>query len=186
MGARLSSALSLTAIAVAIGGTTPIGRAALAQVLPPNSVGTAELKNSAVTNAKLGKNVVTSSKVKDRSLLAVDFAAGQLPSGPKGDKGDKGDPATSLWASINSNGSVRVARGVTSASQIATGAYTVVFNQNVSNCALIATQNFLGNAYAAAHYAANNANAVTVSLWATPNFGFAEPTNGSFSVAVFC
>lgn len=176
MGARLPFALSLTAVVVAIAGATPIGRAALAVVLPPGSVGSAQLRNSAVT----------SPKVKDRSLRAVDFAAGQLPQGPKGDKGDKGDPATSLWASINSNGSVRVARGVTSASQITTGAYTVVFNQNVSNCAVIATQNFLGNAYAAATYSTTNPNAMTVSIWATPNFGFASTTNGSFSIAAFC
>jgi hypothetical protein len=183
MGSRLPFALSLTAVVVAIAGATPIGRAALALALPPGSVGSAQLKNGAVTNAKLGANAVTGSKVKNGSLRAVDFAAGQLPRGPKG---DKGDPATSLWASVNSDGSVRVARGVMAASQIATGAYTVVFNQNVSSCAVIATQNFLGNAYAAAQYAATNPNAVTVSIWATPNFGFATTTNGSFSVAAFC
>jgi hypothetical protein len=42
----------------------------------------------------LGPNAVISSKVKNRSLSAVDFKAGQLPAGPKGDKGDKGDPGT--------------------------------------------------------------------------------------------
>jgi Poxvirus D5 protein-like len=36
-------------------------------------------------------NAVSSAKVADGSLLAGDFAAGQLPAGPKGDKGDKGD-----------------------------------------------------------------------------------------------
>jgi hypothetical protein len=38
-------------------------------------VGTKELK----------KNAVTNKKAKNRSLKAVDFAAGQLPKGPKGD-----------------------------------------------------------------------------------------------------
>jgi hypothetical protein len=52
-----------------------------AGMLGPNTVGTKQLK----------KNAVISSKVKNRSLLAVDFKAGQLPRGPKGDKGDKGD-----------------------------------------------------------------------------------------------
>jgi hypothetical protein len=55
-----------------------------AGMLGPNTVGTKQLK----------KNAVISSKVKNRSLLAVDFKAGQLPAGPKGDKGDKGDPGT--------------------------------------------------------------------------------------------
>lgn len=66
------------ALGVALGGTS----VAAIQALPKNSVGTKQLK----------KNAVISSKVKNRSLLAVDFKAGQLPQGPKGDKGDKGDP----------------------------------------------------------------------------------------------
>jgi hypothetical protein len=50
-------------------------------VLPRASVGTAQLK----------KNAVTSLKVKNRALLAVDFKQGQLPAGAPGAKGDKGD-----------------------------------------------------------------------------------------------
>jgi hypothetical protein len=52
-----------------------------ATVLPRSSVGTAQLK----------KDAVTSIKVKNRSLLAVDFKRGQLPAGAPGAKGDKGD-----------------------------------------------------------------------------------------------
>ncbi len=63
------------ALAIALGGT---GSAAIS--LPAGSVGTAQLK----------KNAVNSSKVKDRSLLAKDFKAGQLPRGAKGAKGDTG------------------------------------------------------------------------------------------------
>jgi hypothetical protein len=85
---RPSAALvvSVVALSVALGGT---GYAAI--VLPANSVGTKQLK----------KNAVTTAKVKNRSLLAADFKAGQLPAGatgatgatgPKGDKGEKGDP----------------------------------------------------------------------------------------------
>jgi hypothetical protein len=53
-----------------------------AGVLGPNTVGTKQLK----------KNAITSAKVKNRSLLAVDFKAGQLPQGPKGDPGAPGAP----------------------------------------------------------------------------------------------
>jgi len=73
------AALALTA---ALGGTSYA-----AIKLPANSVGTKQLKSDAVTGAK----------VRDSSLSASDFAAGQLPkgpAGPKGDKGDKGDPGT--------------------------------------------------------------------------------------------
>jgi hypothetical protein len=55
-----------------------------AGMLGPNTVGTTQLK----------KNAVISSKVKDRSLLAADFKAGQLPRGPKGDPGAPGAPGT--------------------------------------------------------------------------------------------
>ena len=57
------------------------GASYAAGMLGPNTVGTKQLKS----------NAVISSKVKNSSLLAADFKAGQLPQGPKGDKGDKGD-----------------------------------------------------------------------------------------------
>jgi hypothetical protein len=106
-----------------------------AGMLGPNTVGTKQLK----------KNAVISSKVKNRSLLAVDFKAGQLPRGPKGDKGDpgapgapgakgdKGDPGapgTALaFARILGNGTVDDAnsKGVATANvnRIAVGAYCI-------------------------------------------------------------
>src|SRR4051794_8886741 len=59
------------------------------------------LKKNSVKGKFLAPNSVTSPKVKDGSLLAKDFAAGQLPGGttigpagpqgPAGAKGDKGD-----------------------------------------------------------------------------------------------
>jgi hypothetical protein len=69
--------IACLALVVALSGTS------YANVLhlPVNSVGTAQLK----------ANAVVSSKVKNRSLLAVDFKTGQLPAGPPGPKGDKGD-----------------------------------------------------------------------------------------------
>jgi hypothetical protein len=73
-----ATAIALLALFVALGGT---GYAALK--LPKNSVGTAQLKNNAVTGAK----------VKDGSLQAGDFG-GTLPAGAKGDKGDPGTNGT--------------------------------------------------------------------------------------------
>jgi hypothetical protein len=58
-----------------------LGGGAYAQLrIPRNSVGNAQLK----------RNAVTSSKVKNRSLLARDFKAGQLPAGPRGPVGPAG------------------------------------------------------------------------------------------------
>ena len=67
--------ISFIALIVAMGGT---GYAAIS--LPKNSVGTKQLK----------KNAVKSSKVKNGSLLADDFAAGQLPAGAQGPVGPRG------------------------------------------------------------------------------------------------
>jgi hypothetical protein len=72
---RPSTVLALVALAVALGGT---GYAAT--LLPAGSVGTAQLKNGAVI----------SSKVKDGSLRAADFAPGQLPAGAQGPQGPAG------------------------------------------------------------------------------------------------
>jgi hypothetical protein len=69
--------ISIVALVVALAGTSYA-----AFSLPKNSVGSKQIK----------ANAVTSSKVKNRSLRATDFKAGQLPAGPQGLKGDKGDP----------------------------------------------------------------------------------------------
>lgn len=67
--------IAYLALFVALGGTSYA-----AVSLPANSVGGKQLK----------KNAVTSKKVKDGSLLRVDFKAGQLPAGPRGATGPQG------------------------------------------------------------------------------------------------
>jgi hypothetical protein len=92
--------VALLALFVAMGG---VGYAALK--VPKNSVGSAQIKADAVN----------SSKVKDGSLLAGDFKAGQLPAGERGPqgiqglKGDKGD------ACLSSDPSCRGPKGDTGA-----------------------------------------------------------------------
>lgn len=70
-----SLVISLIALFVALGGASYA-----AVKIPKNSVGTSQLK----------KNAVNSSKVRDRSLLAEDFKAGQLPRGEQGPRGETG------------------------------------------------------------------------------------------------
>jgi hypothetical protein len=67
--------IAIIALMVALGGT---GYAALR--IPRSSVGTIQLK----------KNAVISSRVKDRSLKAIDFKNGQLPRGAQGPQGVTG------------------------------------------------------------------------------------------------
>jgi hypothetical protein len=68
--------IACIALFVALGGTGY----AVSQ-LPRNSVGTPQLKDNAVVSAK----------VKDHSLRANDFAAGQIPRGPTGNDGPTGE-----------------------------------------------------------------------------------------------
>lgn len=77
--------VGLIALFVALGGTSYA-----AVNLPKGSVGTAQLKNSAVTAQKVKANAIGSGKVRDGSLLAQDFKAGQLPAGPTGPAGPQG------------------------------------------------------------------------------------------------
>jgi hypothetical protein len=92
---RPSPALIVACLAllVALGGTSYA-----AVVIPRNSVGTLQLQRNAVRARKIAPNAIRTLHVLDGTLLATDFKAGQLPSGPKGDtgdlgpKGDKGDP----------------------------------------------------------------------------------------------
>jgi hypothetical protein len=63
---------------------------AAATQLAKNSVGTAQLKDAAVTNSKIKNNAVNSAKVASKSLLRSDFAPGQLPAGPTGPQGPAG------------------------------------------------------------------------------------------------
>lgn len=104
MSNRLSTTLSVTALAVAVLGWTPLGEAAREAAFPPNSVGMTQLKANAVTSPKIRngsvaaidiqKRAITAVHVKQGSLVAANFKPGQLPAGPKGEKGDKGDRGT--------------------------------------------------------------------------------------------
>ena len=74
------------ALFVALAGTSV---AAVSQLVPRNSVGTAQLRDNAVARVKVRNNAINSTKVQNRSLLAVDFATGSFsrssrPSRPRG------------------------------------------------------------------------------------------------------
>ena len=105
------------ALLMALSGTSIAAVSALA----PNSVGTAQLRASAVTNAKLASGAVTTAKVRNFSLRRVDFAAGQLPAGPRGPtgpagaQGAKGDPGVIGPITVRT-ASVAVPGGTTNAS----------------------------------------------------------------------
>jgi hypothetical protein len=74
-GLTYANVMATIAVFLALG-----GGAYAALSLPKNSVGSKQIK----------RNAVNSSKVKNRSLLAADFKAGQLPAGPQGLQGLQG------------------------------------------------------------------------------------------------
>jgi hypothetical protein len=130
---RPSPALVVACIAllVALGGTS----IAAVNALPRNSVGTAQLKNGAVV----------SSKVKDGSLKATDFASGQLqpgpagPPGPPGAAGAAGPPGPGAkWALVNASGAlVAQAGNVSITSHVGPGTYVLDFGEAVNNKLII-------------------------------------------------
>jgi hypothetical protein len=89
------NAIAYVALFVALGGTSYA-----AVKLPANSVGTKQLKNNAVTGAK----------VKAGSLNASDFG-GTLPTGAQGPKGDTGAAGTNGVAGTNGTNGTNGAKG---------------------------------------------------------------------------
>lgn len=74
------------ALFIALGGTS-----FAAFTLGKNSVKSENIGKEQVKGVDIAKNAITSPKVKNGSLLASDFKADQLPSGPAGAKGDRGE-----------------------------------------------------------------------------------------------
>jgi hypothetical protein len=110
---------SLCALVFAMGGTS------YALTIPKNSIGSAQIKKSAVANSDLRANVVTAAKVKNGSLLAADFGANQLPrgatgaTGPRGQQGIPGTPGAA--GATGTTGAATVQRTVAPA-DLANGA----------------------------------------------------------------
>ena len=79
---KTATIIAITALAVAVLFATPLGQAASGLVLPKNSVGAPQLKQSAVTGLK----------VKNGSLTAADFKPGQLPQALPGPRARRATP----------------------------------------------------------------------------------------------
>ncbi|CAI9414552.1 hypothetical protein [Nocardioides sp. T2.26MG-1] len=77
--------VALLALMIAMGGTSYA-----AVTLAKNSVRSPHIVNGQVKTADLGASSVTTAKVKDGSLIAGDFAPGELPAGVEGPAGPPG------------------------------------------------------------------------------------------------
>ncbi len=77
----VSRGLALAALVVAALGFTGVGEAVRNAILPPGSVGTAQLRDNAVTSEKIRSGAVTSADIKNGTVAAGDLAAGTIPAG---------------------------------------------------------------------------------------------------------
>ncbi len=152
---RPSPAMIVACIAllVALGGTSVAAVSQLAR----NSVGTAQLRNNAVTAPKIANNAVTAPKIRDNavvrrkiannavtsaqvqggSLLATDFAEGQIPQGPPGPAGPAGPQGPAgpgaRWALFRPDGGIVVqSGGISLTAKPGAGQYIVNFGSSVA------------------------------------------------------
>jgi hypothetical protein len=117
--------VACVALAVAMAGTSYA-----ASALPYNSVGRFQLR----------ANSVTSAKVKNHSLLRVDFRRGQLIPGPRGPAGPAGVPGpvgpagpSARWALVRSDGSiVAQSGGISPTAKPSTGVYVLDFGTSLA------------------------------------------------------
>jgi hypothetical protein len=175
---KIAIAIASAALVVAVFAATPLGQAA-GNLLPKNSVGSAQLKKSAVTGLK----------VRNGTLMAADFKAGQLPAGPRGakgdpgiqgPKGDKGAPGATTIVKRNGVGSAAGPGSYSNASASCQAGETLVgggatYNNNPSGvqATLIASSPKAGaqNAWSVVYRNDDGAGTVTayaVALCATP------------------
>jgi hypothetical protein len=131
-----ATVIASLALLVACGGT---GAAAVQAVLPANSVGTAQLKN----------NAVTSQKVLNGSLLKADFKPNQLPagaSGPTGPTGPAGPAGPSVkWALVRQDGAILGQSGGLTAVHAGSGHYIVDFGGPVTGKLILASMSLAGD-----------------------------------------
>jgi hypothetical protein len=122
---RPSPALVISTIAlfVAIGG---ISWAAA-------TIGTNDIKNGAVTAKKLHKNAVTKKKIKDNAIDSAKIRDGAVS------REDQSADQRTLWAAVQSNGTIADQSGGISVTALGNGSYVIDFGENVSGRALMAT-----------------------------------------------
>jgi hypothetical protein len=106
----------------------------------------------------LPRNSVTSVQVKDHSLLARDFKAGQIPRGPAGPAGPAGPqgpagPAgtggtsTIKWALVRADGGIAAqSGGITLAAKPSSGTYILSFGSAISGKVILASGGYAGDA----------------------------------------
>ena len=129
--------VALTALFVALGGT---GYAAT-RLLPRNSVGEHQLRNSAVTSSKIRPHTIHLSDIATSTRNSLRGQTGaQGPQGPQGPTGPQGPPGAAIFhAAVNSGGDAVRGNATFSSGGGGAGTYTIGFARDVSQCEATAT-----------------------------------------------
>src|SRR3954453_6293206 len=87
-----ANVMATIAVFIALGGSYYAAFTVSGKNVKNSSLTGKDVRNNSLTGADVKS--IRSGDVSNGSLLAKDFAAGQVPAGPKGDRGLKGDKGT--------------------------------------------------------------------------------------------
>lgn len=170
--------IASVALAISLGGNA----FAATMLIPRNSVGSPQVINGSLQKGDLSGKAIA-------ALHGATGARGpqgaQGPTGPQGMQGVPGPPATALWAWVDIDGNLLSSGGhVTSTAKTGTpGGYEVIFDRDVSNCAIISGLDGLhGQIYASRRFpsVSNGAFVFEQDSTGTGTWG------SNFYLAVFC
>jgi hypothetical protein len=157
---RLPVALAVAALVVAVLGQTPVGEAARHVVAYALNAGRVDGISASRTpkpghllalgpNGKFTASAVPPGPPGPPGVQGPEGPIGPpgpegppgIPGaqGPPGERGPQGEPATKLFAVVDAGAAYLRGSGVVEVTQIGTGTFDVLFNQDVSACAYFAT-----------------------------------------------
>ena len=97
------------------------------------TIGTSDIKKGAVTSKKLHKNAVRTKRIQNNAVTGAKIQEGAVS------RTDQSDDQRTLWAAVQSNGTITNQSGRISVTALGSGSYVIDFGEDVSNRALVAS-----------------------------------------------
>ena len=142
-------------------------------------IGTSDIKNKAVTKAKVDKKAISSGKLVKGAVKTNKVADDAITNSKLG------HPV--YWAYVNTAGSLVRGNGVTGVTTIGTGHRVVEFDVDVSECVYVGTGKYQAGAGRLVNAEIDPTNGTKVRVRIrTGNTGTATNGNSDFSLAVLC